>query len=127
MIQFLSNLLAIEPFMPHGMCFQWDPVVLWLHVVSDSLIAAAYYAIPLLLFYFSRRRRDIPFNWIFVAFGTFILACGTTHLLAAVTVWHPIYRLDGAVKAITARASVTTSLMLIPLMPTLVSLPSPSQ
>ena len=81
----------------------------------------------MLLFYFSRRRRDIPFNSIFVAFGVFILACGTTHLLAAVTVWHPIYRLDGVVKAITALASVTTSLMLIPLMPTLIALPSPSQ
>ena len=127
MIEFLSHLLAAEPFMPHGMCFLWDPVVLWLHVISDSLIAAAYYAIPVLLFYFSRRRRDIPFNGIFVAFGMFILACGTTHLLAAVTVWHPVYRLDGVVKAITALASVTTFLMLIPLMPALIDLPRPSQ
>jgi signal transduction histidine kinase len=109
------------------MCFQWEPGVLWLHVISDVLIAAAYYAIPVLLFYFSRRRRDIPFNWIFVAFGAFILACGTTHLLAAVTVWNPIYRLEGVVKATTAFASVATFVMLIPLMPTLISLPSPSQ
>jgi signal transduction histidine kinase/CheY-like chemotaxis protein len=127
MLEFLSHLLAADPFMPHGMCFLWDPAVLWLHVLSDSLIAAAYYAIPLLLFYFSRRRRDIPFNWIFVAFGMFILACGTTHLLAAVTVWHPVYRLEGVVKAVTAIASVATSLMLVPLMPTLIALPSPSQ
>jgi signal transduction histidine kinase/CheY-like chemotaxis protein len=127
MIEFFSNILSGEPFMPHGMCFQWDPGVLWLHVLSDLSIASAYYAIPVLLFYFSRRRRDIPFNWIFVAFGLFILACGTTHVLAAVTVWHPIYRLDGVVKAITALASVTTFLMLIPLMPALVNLPSPSQ
>jgi signal transduction histidine kinase len=127
MLEFLTHLLAIDSFMPHGMCFQWDPAVLWLHVVSDSLIAAAYYAIPVLLFYFSRRRRDISFNWIFVAFGGFILACGTTHLLAAVTVWHPIYRLDGMVKAVTALSSAATFLMLIPLMPTLISLPSPSQ
>jgi signal transduction histidine kinase len=117
----------MDPFMPHGMCFQWDPAVLWLNVLSDSLIAAAYYAIPVLLFYFSRRRPDIPFNWIFVAFGAFILACGTTHLLGAVTVWHPIYRLDGVVKAVTALASVATFLLLIPLMPALISLPSPSQ
>src|ERR1022692_657281 len=127
MIEFFSNILSGQPFMPHGMCFQWDPGVLWLHVISDLSIALAYYAIPVLLFYFSRRRRDIPFNWIFVAFGVFILACGTTHVLAAVTVWHPIYRLDGVVKAITALASVTTFLMLIPLMPTLIALPSPSQ
>ena len=105
----------------------WDPGVLWLHVASDLLIAAAYYAIPVLLFYFSRRRPDIGFSLIFVAFGVFILACGTTHLLAAVTVWHPIYRLEGVVKAITAIASIATLLMLIPLLPTLIALPSPAQ
>ena len=38
----------------------------------------------------------------------FILACGTTHLMGAVTVWHPIYRLEGVIKAITAVASVAT-------------------
>jgi signal transduction histidine kinase/CheY-like chemotaxis protein len=127
MLQFLSNILSSNPFMPHGMCFLWDPVVLWMHVVSDLLIAASYYAIPVLLFHFSRRRRDISFNWIFVAFAVFILACGTTHLLAAITVWHPIYRLDGVVKAITALASVTTALILIPLMPVVIKLPSPAQ
>ena len=57
----------------------------------------------------------------------FILACGTTHLMAAVTVWYPYYRLDGVVKAVTAVASAATFLMLIPMMPTLISLPSPSQ
>jgi signal transduction histidine kinase/CheY-like chemotaxis protein len=109
------------------MCFMWEPGVLWLHVISDLLIAAAYYAIPVLLFNFSRRRPDIGFKWIFMAFGVFILACGTTHLLAAVTVWHPIYRLDGLVKAVTAMASITTFAMLIPLMPVLIELPSPAQ
>jgi signal transduction histidine kinase len=127
MIDFLTNILSGEPFMPHGMCFLWDPGVLWLHVISDLLIAATYYAIPVFLFYFLRRRPDITFNRIIMAFGVFILACGTTHLLAAVTVWHPVYRLDGAVKAITALASVSTLLILIPLMPTLIALPSPEQ
>ena len=112
--------------MPHGMCYLWDPAVLWVNVISDGLIAASYYAIPFLLFYFARRRRDITFKWIFVAFGMFILACGTTHLMSTVTVWHPIYRLDGVIKAVTAVASVATFAGLIPMMPTLISLPSPA-
>jgi signal transduction histidine kinase/CheY-like chemotaxis protein len=127
MFEFLANFLSNGPFMPHGMCFQWDPAVLWLHVLSDLAIAAAYYTIPVLLFYFSRRRPDVTFNGIFVAFGLFILACGTSHMLAAVTVWYPIYWVEGAVKAITALASLATFLMLIPLMPVLISLPSPRQ
>ena len=112
--------------MPHGMCYLWDPGVLWLQVVSDSLIALSYYAIPLLLVSFMRRRRDLNFRWIFVAFALFILACGTTHLLGVVTVWHPIYRLEGLVKAVTAAASLATAVLLVPLIPTLVALPSPS-
>src|SRR5215471_11721501 len=113
--------------MPHGMCYLWDPVVLWLSVISDCLIAAAYYAIPFLMFSFLRKRRDVDFKGIFVAFAVFILACGTTHLMGAVTVWNPLYHLEGMIKAITAVASVATFLMLVPMIPALVTLPSPAQ
>jgi signal transduction histidine kinase/CheY-like chemotaxis protein len=108
------------------MCYRWDPPVVWLNVISEAAIAAAYYAIPFLLFYFIRRRRDITFKPILVAFGVFILACGTTHLLGAVTVWNPVYRLDGVIRAVTAIASIATFAMMIPMMPLLVALPSPS-
>ena len=116
MSNFFRNLFSTE-FMPHGMCYLWDPPVLWLSAISDVLIAAAYYAIPFLLFYFVRKRRDIGFNWIFVAFGDFILACGTTHLMGAITIWHPVYRLDGLIKGITAVASIATFVLLVPMMP----------
>src|SRR5581483_999707 len=126
MLEFFRKLFS-EDFMPHGMCYFWNPSVLGLNVASDALIAVSYYSIPFLLFYFVRKRRDVEFKGIFVAFGIFILACGSTHVLGAVTVWHPVYRFDGVVKAVTALASVATTVMLIPLMPTLVRLPSPSQ
>jgi signal transduction histidine kinase/CheY-like chemotaxis protein len=126
MVEFFRHLFSND-FMPHGMCYLWNPAVLWLNVISDYVIAAAYYAIPFLLFYFVKRRRDLAFNWIFVAFGMFILACGSTHLMAGITVWNPLYRLDGVIKAVTALASVTTFVMLIPMMPTLISVPSPSE
>uniref|UniRef100_Q01NK6 histidine kinase n=1 Tax=Solibacter usitatus (strain Ellin6076) TaxID=234267 RepID=Q01NK6_SOLUE len=126
MLEYFRNLFSTE-FMPHGMCYLWDPAVLWVNAASDILISVSYYAIPFLLFYFVRKRRDITFNAIFVAFGMFILACGTTHLMGAVTIWHPIYRLDGVIKAITAIASAATLVMLVPMMPALIALPSPSQ
>src|SRR5690349_20890533 len=112
--------------MPHRMCFLNDSGVLWLNAASDSLIALAYYLIPFLLFYFTQRRRDVSFHWIFVAFGVFILACGTAHLLGVVTVWNPVYRLEGIVKAATAIASIVTFAMLWHIMPVLVALPRPS-
>jgi PAS domain S-box-containing protein len=124
-IEFFRGLFSSD-FMPHGMCFLWKPSVLWPFVISNVVIAAAYYAIPFLLFYFISKRHDISFKPILVAFGVFILACGTSHLLGAVTVWNPIYRLDDVFRVITAIASVTTFAMMVPLMPVLVSLPSPS-
>jgi len=126
MLEFIRKLFSSD-FMPHGMCYFWNPAVLWLNVTADSVIAASYYFIPVLLFYFARKRRDIEFKGIFVAFGLFILACGSTHVLAALTVWVPVYRLDGVVKAVTAVASFATTMMLIPLLPALIRLPSPSQ
>src|SRR5579864_5543466 len=126
MVEFFKSLFSSD-FLPHGTCYLWDPAVLWLNVISDGLIALAYYAIPVLLFSFARKRKDLSFEWIFVAFGVFIFACGTTHLLGVWTVWHATYRLDGFVKAITAVASLTTAGMMIPLLPGLVRLPGPTQ
>ena len=126
MLEFFQKFFSKE-FMPHGMCYLWDPAVLWLSVISDGLIAGAYYAIPFLLFYFVTKRRDVSFKGIFVAFGIFILACGSTHALSALTVWIPIYRPDAVIKAITAAASVATLLMLVPMMPMLIAIPSPGQ
>lgn len=116
-------------FMPHGMCYLWEPDLLWLHVLSDVLTGTAYYAIPpTLLVLVVRARREVPrgaayltrglpHEWIFLAFGLFIVACGTTHFLAAWNVWNADYWLSGGVKAVTAAASVATAFALPPLIP----------
>lgn len=116
-----------DDFMPHGQCFLWKPELVWLHTVSDSLIALSYYSIPLALGYFVYKRRDLPFNWMFLMFGAFILACGTTHLMGIWTIWNADYWLDGAVKAATAGISLVTAGLLWPLLPKALALPSPAQ
>ena len=121
----ISRFAASSDFMPHGYCFLWNPLVLWLNVVSDSLIVLSYYCIPLALVYLVRKRNDLPFNWIFWMFGLFILGCGTTHLMEVWTVWHASYLLAGIIKAITASVSVLTAIMLVPLLPKAIALPSP--
>ena len=115
--------LLSPDFMPHGYCYLWDARMVWLHVISDGLITLSYYCIPVVLIYFIRKNRDIPFNRIFWMFGTFILACGTTHLMEIWNVWHGSYLLAGVLKAITAVVSVITAAMLIPLVPKVISLP----
>ncbi len=114
-------------FMPHGYCYLWNPWMVWLHVISDGLITLSYYCIPIALVYFVRKRRDLPFHWIFGMFGAFVLGCGTTHLMEVWTVWHGSYLLSGIVKAITASISVATAVMLVPLVPKAIALPSPVQ
>jgi PAS domain S-box-containing protein len=139
MITLLSNFENLKPlfslrvsspelaFMPHGMCYLWQPGLVGLHVVSDALIALAYYSIPVMLVYFVRKRRDVPFHWMFLLFGAFIVACGTTHILEVWTLWHPNYWLSGGIKAITAIVSLYTASELIPILPLAVALPSPEQ
>jgi PAS domain S-box-containing protein len=127
MAELLENLLVSSAFMPHGHCYLWMPELVWLHVVSDSLIALAYYVLPILLVYFVRKRQDLPFNWMFLMFGTFIIACGTTHVMAVWNLWFPTYWLAGGVKVVTAIISLATALLLIPLVPRALALPSPTE
>jgi PAS domain S-box-containing protein len=124
MEELLEKLFSSD-FMPHGYCYLWKPGLVWLHVVSDALIALAYFSIPVTLIYFIRKRRDLPFNWMFVSFGTFILACGATHTMEVWTLWHGTYWLSGAIKVVTAMASVPTAILLVRLVPQALALPSP--
>jgi signal transduction histidine kinase/ActR/RegA family two-component response regulator len=114
-------------FMPHGHCFFWTPDILWLHVVGDAVTATAYYLIPFALGYFVWKRKHLPYPSLFIMFGIFILACGTTHVLGAVTLWYPVYRLEGVVKIATALASIGTAIILYPVIPKALRLRSPEE
>jgi signal transduction histidine kinase len=126
-MEMLNNWFNSQGFMPHGHCFLWIPSILWTSVISDALIALAYLTIPITLMYFIRRRRDMPFNWMFIAFGVFILACGSTHMAEIWVVWRPDYVPLVILKAITAVASVVTAIALVRLVPLALSIPSPGQ
>ncbi len=126
-MQSLIDLFGIKDFIPHGYCLSWSPVLLWLHVISDILITLAYYSIPLILVYFIRQRKDLPYPGLVVMFAGFIVACGTTHLLSAITIWIPLYWLDGWIKGFTAVLSVTTAVLMLWIVPRALALPSAAQ
>jgi PAS domain S-box-containing protein len=109
----LSDRLLASNFLPHMYCYLRKPGLVWTHVGADSAIALAYLSISLTLAYLVlRARRDIPFHWMFLAFGLFIIACGGTHLIEVITIWKPIYVLSAAIKIFTAAASLTTAAVL---------------
>jgi PAS domain S-box-containing protein len=120
-------LFASGGFQPHGFCYQWNTGLVWLNVLSDLLIALAYFAIPIILLQFIRKRKDLPFSWMFALFGVFIIACGTTHLLEVWNLWHAQYWLAGAIKAITAGVSIATAVLLVRLVPQVLDVPSSQQ
>jgi hypothetical protein len=114
-------------FMPHGHCYLWQPEILWTHAISDAVIGLAYFTIPFSLLYLVKKRKDLQYVWLFVLFAIFILGCGATHIFSIITIWNPLYRLDGFVKVVTALASIGTAIMLIKIMPAILVIPSIDQ
>lgn len=121
----IDYLFGAAAFMPHGVCLAWRPDLLALHAVSDAVVAIAYFTIPLALVVFLRKRRDLEFRGVFAMFAAFILACGATHIMGLLTLWQPVYGLQGVVKAMTALVSIGTAAMVWPIIPRALALPSP--
>ncbi|WP_372809784.1 ATP-binding protein [Litorivivens sp.] len=112
---------------PHGHCYLWDDRLVSLHVVTDAIIVLSYFTIPLALVYLVKRRDDLQFNYIFILFAVFIFACGATHLVNIYNVWYGAYWFSGTVKAVTALASIGTAILVWPLIPRALAIPSNSQ
>jgi hypothetical protein len=98
----------------------WVPQLYLMHVSSDLLIGVSYIAISSTLIYLIYN--DMPFSWIFVAFGVFIVACSFTHFMEVWTIWNATYWLSGYVKLLTAAASVATAVVLPFLVPKVLTL-----
>ncbi len=110
-------------FHPHGYCYLWEPSLVGAHVISDGLIGLSYVAISVTLAYlFYRVRQGIPFSWMFLIFGAFIVACGATHFMEIVTLWSALFWSSAAVKIVTAVASVGAAVTLPPLVPRVIVL-----
>jgi len=122
-------------FDPSGFPARWEcgsgwadtPWLGWLHILSDLGVWSAYLAIPLVLVYFLLRRKDLPFRKIFLLFGAFILACGTTHLMEAIIFWWPVYRLAALIKLLTAVVSWATVISLFRVVPGVLTMRTPEE
>src|SRR5262245_45990338 len=124
---FFERLLDSSTLSPHGICLLWEPELIWLHVISDTVIALSYFSIPFALAIVVSKRRDFQFGWVGWSFAVFIMACGLTHVFSIYTLWVPVYGVEGLVKALTALASVATAIMLWPLIPKIIAIPTNEQ
>ena len=118
----------VTSFMPHGMCYLWKPGLVGLHLISDGIIALAYFSIPITLIYILQKRTDVPFNNnIFLLFAAFVLCCGVGHAFEIWTLWHPNYWVSGWIRLLTAIVSLATAIALARNIPQILNLPSPIQ
>jgi two-component system cell cycle sensor histidine kinase/response regulator CckA len=120
--EFFKRLFASD-LMPHGVCWAWEPWAVWGNVLPDAVIALSYFALSLTLVHLIHRRRELAYSWIVLLFGTFIFACGLNHAMEVWNTWHGAFRLAGAIKVVTAAASLGTTLMLFRLAPKILRAP----
>jgi hypothetical protein len=98
-IPFCFRAILSSGFLPHTTCYLGDHRLILLNAITDALIWLSYVAIASTLVYLvGKARYEIPFHWMFLAFGVFIIACGFTHLMEVVTLWSPVYWVSGYVK-----------------------------
>ncbi len=114
-------------FLPHGYCISWQPGLIATLVIGNLLIALSYFAIPLVILKFIRKRPEINFRYLHWLFAGFIVTCGVTHLLHVIELWYPIYYLEAAMAILTALVSVVTTILLWKLLPVLLNIPSSNQ
>ena len=95
--------------------------------LANGLVVVSYASIPVFLLVFIRKRRDIPFSGIFLLFGAFILACSVTHFVHILGIWWPTGWWQAAVDSVCALISLATAVMVWPMLPRMLAIPSPGQ
>ncbi|HEY9640600.1 MAG TPA: hypothetical protein V6C57_08950, partial [Coleofasciculaceae cyanobacterium] len=60
--EYIKRLLSPSHYIPHGHCYLWQTPLVGIHIISDFLIAIAYFSIPVMLLYFVKKRSDVPFS-----------------------------------------------------------------
>lgn len=88
------------------------------------MIWSAYFAIPIVILRFISKRGEIRFIKLYFLFAAFILTCGITHLLDAVSFWIPLYRLNALTRFVTGILSWTTVYYIVKNLPVAFSLRS---
>lgn len=124
-LDFFRKLFDTSDFPARWHCGRWTDFHGWLYILSDLLVWSAYFTIPLLIFGYIRKKA-VPFHNVFYLFGSFILACGFTHLVDAVIFWHPVYRLSALARFFTGVISWVTVFAIIRVLPLAFAMRTPA-
>ena len=119
--------MDMSTLLPHGACLLWKPELIWLNAISDVLIASAFFTTAFVLGFFAwRRGRDMMFAFrgTFWVFAVFFTGSGVTRLESILTLWMPVYGIEGLTKGFLAPISVGITAGLLLLLPRIMVLPT---
>jgi signal transduction histidine kinase/ActR/RegA family two-component response regulator len=124
MIDVLWNTLDKAGLMPHGVCFLWREDLVYMHLLSDLTITLAYFSLPIFLTILVRKKPELKKSGVVPLFAMFILLCGVTHAFNIWVLFVPDYLAQGIVKTMAALVSLITAVLVWPLLPKLIAMPS---
>lgn len=116
-IEFFKGLMDTSLWPPRWHCGRWTEFHGWLYIISDLLIFSAYFAMPVIIVRYMATRAHTRFHRIYFLFAAFILACGFTHFIDALTFWYPVYRFNALIRFITGVISWFTVYSLFRVLP----------
>jgi hypothetical protein len=127
-VDWIKELFDPSEFLPRGHCGPWSESLKLSYIVSNALIAVAYFLIPIALYVlWKARRRDVEQPWILLCFVGFITSCGLIHVCDITVFWWPCYRLFTLVSVVTAILSMTTAMLLPQAVRVALNVPTPEQ
>ncbi len=115
--EFFQKLFDTAYFPPRWVGGYWTTFHVWLYIISDLLIWLAFLAIPVAIVRYTSIKRDTNNSGLYILFASFILLCGATHLLDALSFWYPFYRLNALILFVTAVVSCVTLFAIVQYMP----------
>jgi PAS domain S-box-containing protein len=112
----MNVLLALSTpngLLPHGQSYSWTPSLVWLHALSDGLIALSCLIVAFVLFRCGWRQRDQPLRMLFPLCGAVLVCGGAAHALDVWTIWLPHHHLSGQTRALAALGTFSAAIALI--------------
>ncbi len=104
-------------------CFKWNPVLVWLYVVSNTGTAIASIVLSIFLIYLHRRiRYTVPYSSVLLWFALIGISCAAGYALDIYTIWVPAYYLSGIGKVSTAVICLCTAHLIRPAIPKILNL-----
>ncbi|KAJ3187550.1 hypothetical protein HK101_009373 [Irineochytrium annulatum] len=129
-VEFAGELRESSPFGVGGLdpacqggSVRQEPRYVVANAIADMLIAVAYLSIPIELMRYLFANPSFPFRNVIYLFSTFIVACGSTHLIATVNLWSRQDLLTCVLKVFTAGISCFTAVILYFIIPPVLQLP----